>query len=478
MQLVQARAATALAILVLVTAVLLTAAQAGAEATVVEYSSSPARPSPIWLQEGVIYQIFPRVFSDRGDLNGVTAQLDRLRALGVNILYLMPLHPLGKLKSKGSFGSPYAVRDYYAINPDYGTAADLERLIAKAHKRGLRVIMDVVANHTSWDSVLMRHPEYYVHDTAGRILPPRPEWSDVAHLDYAKPELRRYMTDMLLYWVREFDVDGFRCDAAGEIPTDFWEQLRPELDRVKPGLVMLAEWEKPELLAHAFDIDYAWSFYHAVGDAVLGRAPAADVRTAWEQAASRYERNALRMRFIDDQDESRAVAQFGLSASLAAAAIMLTLDGVPLLYNGMEVGDTAESGAPALFERIPIFWKIAERRPEVTLFYREMIALRRAHPALTHGEVRWLHNADEQRIVTFERSTSGERLVIAVNLSSQPFSGEVEVETGNYQDITPDWQPASAVSGACPTTRCRAQLPAAVLRAWEFRIFRSVSPAH
>ena len=471
-----ARILNTLAVLVLAAAALPARADSAATQPAVDYSRLLARPSPIWLQEGVIYEIFPRVFSRRGDLNGVTAQLDRLRALGVNILYLMPLNPQGRVKSKGSLGSPYSVRDYYAINPDYGTAADLERLVVEAHQRGLKVIMDVVANHTSWDSVLMRHPEYYVRDATGRILSPRPEWDDVAHLDYRNPGLRRYMTDMLIYWLREFDVDGFRCDAAGEVPTDFWEQVRPELDRVKPDLMMLAEWEQPDLLAQAFNIDYSWTFYHAVADAILGRVSANVVRTAWEQSAAQYERNALRMRFSDNQDELRAVARFGLPASLAATAIMFTMDGVPLLYNGMEVGDTSESTAPALFERIPIFWVISERRPEVPVFYQQMIALRRAHPALTHGEVRWLRNADEQRIVTFERAASSERLVVAVNLSSQPFSGVVEVDGGEYEDITPRWR--SAPGGACSTDKCPAVLPAVVLQAWEFRIFRRVASAH
>jgi glycosidase len=463
--------------LVLVTAVLPTRA-ASEDTKAVDYSQLPARSSPTWLEEAVIYEIFPRVFSQRGDLNAVTEQLDRLRALGVNILYLMPLHPQGKVKAKGTRGSPYSVRDYYAVNPDYGTAADLKRLIVEAHKRGLKVIMDVVANHTSWDSVLMRHPEYYVRDATGRILPPRPEWDDVAHLDYRNPGLRRYMADMLIHWLREFDVDGFRCDAAGEIPTDFWEQVRPALDRVKPDIMMLAEWEQPELLAHAFNIDYSWTFYHALADAILGRAPARVVRTAWEQSAARYERNALHLRFSDNQDELRAVARFGLPASLAAGAIMFTVDGVPLLYNGMEVGDTTESTAPALFERLPIFWAIAERRPEVPVFYQQMIALRHAHPALTHGDMRWLHSSDEQRVIAFERSTPGEQLVIAVNLSSQPFSGVIDVGSGEYEDITPRWQPASAATVACSTDKCSTAPPAVVLQAWEFRIFRRVASSH
>jgi len=432
------------------------------------------RPSPAWVQEGVVYEIFPRVFSQAGDFNGVTTQMDRIKSLGVNILYLMPVNLQGKLKSKGSRGSPYAVRDYYSINPDYGDAASLKRLVKAAHERGLRVILDVVANHTSWDAVLIsQHPEYYVHDAAGRILPPRPEWDDVAHLDYRNPDLRRYMTDMLVHWLREFDLDGYRCDAAGELPTDFWEHARTALEAVKPDLMLLAEWEKPELLSRAFNLDYSWKFYQTLDSVVQGHTPAKDVRTAWERSAALYGAGALRLRFIDNQDESRAVVRFGLSASTAAAAIILTMDGVPLIYNGMEAGDTSESTAPALFERIPIFWPIAERRPEITEFYRSMIELRRNHVALTHGELHWLHNTDEQRVVTFERVTPSERLVMIANLSSQPFSGGVEVVAGEYLDITPAWHPASvtsAASGIVSTSSGQARI---ALESWDFRILRA-----
>lgn len=426
-----------------------------------------ARPSPTWLQEGVIYEVFPRVFSERGDFNGVTAQLDRIKGLGANILYLMPINQQGKLKAKGSRGSPYAIRDYYSINPDYGDAASLKRLVSEAHARGLKVILDVVANHTSWDAVLIRqHPDYYVHDADGKILPPRPEWDDVAHLDYSNRELRRYMTDMMVYWMREFDLDGFRCDAAGELPTDFWEQARTALEAVKPDLILLAEWEKPQLLAQAFDLDYSWKLYHALDAVIQGRQSAKELRVAWEQSAAQYGIRALRLRFIDNQDESRAVVRFGLQGSLAAAAIVLTMDGVPLIYNGMEVGDTTESTAPALFERLPVFWSIAERRPEVTEFYRSMIDLRRTHNALTHGELRWLHNSDEQRIVTFERASPSERMVVIVNSSSQPFSGSVQVTPGEYQEIAPasgKLDVASAPAGQVPIA----------LDSWNFRILRA-----
>jgi glycosidase len=219
-------------------------------------ASLQARPSPAWLKSGIVYQIFVRSFSPAGDLNGVTARLDDLHTLGVNILWLMPIHPDGQVKKKGSLGSPYAVRDYYAIDPAIGTKDDLHRLVQEAHKRQMKVILDMVANHTAWDSVMMAQPEYYKKDKEGHVTYPY-DWTDVAALDYSNPKLRRYMTDVLLSWVKDFDIDGYRCDAAAEVPTDFWEQARKELDQAKPDILMLAEAQKPELLRSAFDIDYA-----------------------------------------------------------------------------------------------------------------------------------------------------------------------------------------------------------------------------
>ena len=169
----------------------------------------------------------------------------------------MPIHPNGQLKKKGSLGSPYSVRDYYAIDPSLGTKEDLHRLVTEAHRRQMKVIIDMVANHTAWDSVMMAHPEYYKKDKQGQITYPY-DWNDVAALDYSNPKLRRYMADVLIYWIKEFDLDGYRCDAAGEVPTSFWEDVRTELDKVKPDIPMLAEASKPELMRSAFDLDYSW----------------------------------------------------------------------------------------------------------------------------------------------------------------------------------------------------------------------------
>ena len=439
-------------------------------------SKGPARATaPAWVRDGVIYEIYPRQFSEAGNFAGITAQLDRLKELGVNILWLMPIHPIGQEKKKGPVGSPYAVRDYYAVNPDYGTGDDLKRLISEAHRRGMKVIIDVVANHTSWDSVMMKTPEFYVRDASGKITYPH-DWSDVAELNYDNAQLRRYMIDMLKFWLREYDMDGFRCDVAAEVPTDFWEQARVELDKVKPDIVMLAESDKPELLVRAFDLDYSWPLHGTLNDVLQGRKSATAFRQTWEADEAKYPRGALRMRFSDNHDERRAVARFGEGGALAASALMFTLDGVPMLYNGMEVGDTTESGDPALFYRLPVFWPIEKRRPEFPRFYRQMIALRKSHPAFTRGSVVWLRNSDESRVVTFVRRDAAEEVVVAINFSNRPFDGTVEALSGaSFADLTPDTRnplPPNATDADRAARARTVALPALSLDPWGYRIFR------
>ncbi len=420
-----------------------------------------ARAVADWLKAGVVYEINPRTFSAEGNFRGIEKRLDELKDLGVTILWLMPIHPLGQAKKKGSIGSPYAVRDYYAINPAYGNKEDLKSLVREAHRRDLKVIIDIVANHTSWDSVLMKNPAFYRKDAAGHVVPPVPEWADVAGLDYSNPELRTYMIAVLKYWVTNFDLDGFRCDVAGEIPTDFWEKARAELSRIKPGIIMIAEANKPELLLHAFDLDYAWPFHSTLTDVLQNGMPATAVVENWSRERSRYPSGALEMRFSDNHDERRAIARFGERGALAASALVFTMDGVPMLYNGMEVGDTTESGAPALFENLPVFWPIAERRANFRSFYTQMIALRRAHPALQQGETAWVSNSDPDRVLTFFRRDKRDAYFVAINLSNRPFSGTADVPAGNYVDETPELG-----AGERNVT-----LPKLKLNAWEFRIY-------
>jgi glycosidase len=428
-----------------------------------EESSQKARPIPGWLRQGVVYEIFPRNFSPEGNFNGVTARLDELKDLGVNVLWLMPIHPIGQKMRKGTLGSPYAVLDYYAINPDYGTEADLKRLVSEAHKRSLKVIIDIVANHTAWDCVLMAHPEFYKQDAKGNIVPPVKEWTDVAGLNYANPKLREYMFAMLKHWIdpTTFDLDGFRCDVAAEVPTSFWEEARKVLEAVKPDIMMLAEASKPELLVQAFDLDYSWPLHATLNNVLLSGAPATEIKRSWEESRQQFPRGAVHLRISDNHDEARAVARFGLKGALAASALMFTLDGVPLLYNGMETGDASESGDPALFERVPVFWHSKDRPPLRTI-YRELIKLRKTYPAFCNDRVVWLHNSDEANLVTFVRSEGKDDFVVAINFSNRPIVGSVDVTHGEqFRPIKISGMPE------CP----EAGFPLFRLNGFEWRIY-------
>ena len=426
-------------------------------------ASQSARSAPSWVRDGVVYEIFPRSFSPTGDFNGVTAGLDELKDLGVTVLWLMPIHPIGEKLRKGTLGSPYAVRDYYAINPDYGTEADLKRLVAEAHKRDLKVIIDIVANHTAWDSVIMKHPEYYKQDASGRITPPVPEWTDVAGLNYENPELRRYMIEMLKHWINPatFDLDGFRCDVASMVPTSFWEEARLELMKVKPDIMLLAEASKPELLLKAFDADYSWPLHGTLNNVLLNGAPASEFKRSWDESRQQFPRGSLHLRISDNHDEARAVARFSIKGALAASALMFCLDGVPLLYSGMESGDATESGDPALFEKLPIFWR-SKGRPELRAIYHDLIQLRKQYPPFRSDRVIWLRNSDEANLVTLMRLDEKDEFVVAINFSNRPIVGWVEVM--HDQDFKP-----VRISGMpeCPP----AGFPLFRLSGFEWRIY-------
>jgi glycosidase len=443
-----------------------------------DWSKQNARAVPEWVRDAVLYEVFPRAFSPEGTLAGVTKRLDHVRDLGATVVWLMPIQPIGAEKRKGTYGSPYSIRDYEAVNPDYGTAEDVRMLVREAHARGLRVILDVVANHTSWDSALMQTPELYVRDAQGRVQPPSADWSDVAKLDYANPRTRSYVTGMMARWLREYGFDGFRCDVAGLVPTDFWEQTRPALERERPDLFLLAEWSAPDLMTRAFDADYGWPFHAALTRVVSTGAPASGIRRTWEEEQRDFPRGSLHVRFSDNHDERRAIARFGEPAALAAAALVMTMDGVPLVYNGMEIGDTAESGGPALTERLPIFWPGVERRPEFPVAFRSLIALRRGHAALRRGDTAWVRTTDDDRVVSFVRRGGGEEVLVAVNLSSRPWTGALDLAgAAGYAEITPAVPLPQQPGGAAPPRAKRDDtLPVLGLDSWGFRIFRRVIP--
>lgn len=428
-----------------------------------DVSTVPARPSPDWLRSGTIYEIFPRDFSPAGNLAGVTARLDDLHNLGVNILWLMPIHPIGQKARKGEFGSPYSIRDYYSIDPNYGTLDDFKKLVSGAHQRGMKVIMDLVANHTAWDSVMMTNKNFYKQDAAGNVISPMPEWTDVAGLNYANPDLRRYMIAMLKYWINQCDVDGFRCDAAPMVPKDFWEQVRAELSAVKPDIMLLDEGEKPELLTNAFDVDYSWKLMWAMNDVLNHNAPASNLRRSWEESRAENPKNALRMRISDDHDETRAIARYGVNGALAVSALMFTLDGVPLLYNGMEAGDATESADPALFDKLNICWQPHQAdRPQFRSIYHDLIKLRKQNAAFRTPVVEWLHNSNESNLVTYMRADGKDEFLIAINFSNRPLDSRVDLkDAGGFVPVK--------ISGL--ESSWNSPLPTVHLNGFEWRIY-------
>jgi cyclomaltodextrinase / maltogenic alpha-amylase / neopullulanase len=322
------------------------------------------------------------------------------------------------------------VRDFYAINPDYGTTNDFKRLIQEAHKRNMKVVMDIVAGQTSWDSVLMAHPDFYLHDTNGMIIPPEPGWTDVAGLNYANPKVRRYMIEMMKYWLKDFDVDGFRCDVAPNVPLNFWEQARTELEKVNPDVIMLADaGNNPALLTTAFDVDSSWGMIGMLNYVMMSsEVPASYLKAEWQRENQVFPKNALHLRFTDNHEEVRAVARYGMDGALAAQVFMLTLDGVPLFYNGMEVGDATESTDPALFERMPVFWN-PPGRPPLRNIYRDLIKLRKGSPAFYSGDVVWLDNTQPDDVVSFLRRDTKDEFLVLINLSSTRMTGSVKLSS-------------------------------------------------
>jgi len=271
------------------------------------------------------------------------------------------------------------------------------------------------------------------------------------------------MDGVYKYWLKEFDLDGFRCDVAFGPPAEFWSHLRPQLDAIKPDILMLAEANVPQLLEQAFDLDYAWPFHSTLTDVFENGETAEALHKNWLEQRSRYPAGAMEMRFSDDHDEKRAIARFGEKGALAASALVFTSDGVPLLYNGMEAGDVTESGAPAMFEPLKVLWQMAERRPEFPRFYREMNALRHAHPALQQGETAWIDNSDPTRLLSYLRKAGTEEFLVIVNTTNRPLYGSVSLAAGNWADVTP---------GSNPAQRSSPALPVVTLEAWGFRVYQ------
>lgn len=394
---------------------------------------------PEWAKNAVIYEVNTRQFTPEGTFNAMQAHLPRLKNLGVNILWFMPISKIGEKERKGELGSYYAIQDYKSINPEYGNLADFKSVVSEAHKQGFKVIIDWVANHTSRDSKwLVEHPEWFVKDSTGKVAAPF-DWTDVAKLDYTNRQMRAAMVDAMKYWITEANIDGFRCDVAGEVPTDFWNDARKQLDKVKP-VFMLAEAEKPELTLHAFDMDYSWNLHSLMNQIAQGKQGVNSLVQYYKKQDSLYSKNAIRMAFTSNHDENSwngtEFERMGAAAKTFAIFTYIT-PGMPLIYNGQEV---AFNRRLEFFKKDIITW---DGDKGYTAFYQKMNKLKKDSKALWSGDGtgKFSYSADsKQNTLTLERTKDQSKVVVLFNMSGKavkmktPAIAKVEYLTGrSYQ---------------------------------------------
>jgi glycosidase len=356
--------------------------------------------------------VYPRAHSPAGTLEAVAADLDRIAALGACAIWLLPIHPPGRERRKGARGSPYAVRDYRAVDPGLGTLEDLRRLVAAAHSRGLRVIIDFVANHAAPDHVLAgEHPEWFAADGRGRPVCRVPDWTDVADWRFEVPGPIEYLAGSAEHWVREAGIDGYRCDVAGMVARPLWREVNRRLTALEPDHFLLAEWQDPELHEIAFHASYDWALYRALRDAALGRWSASAVGQALRDWSANFPANALPLRFVENHDEPRALAVFGRERLAAAAAVAFLSGGLPLVYAGQEIGAVHR---PSLFEAEPIDW--SRRAGEIETLYRDLIALQRRGDPWGIGRAEPVATDRPETVVAFLRRGARREGLVVVNL--------------------------------------------------------------
>ena len=395
---------------------------------------------PVWSKNATIYEVNIRQFTPEGTFRAFEEHLSRLQQMGIKILWLMPIQPIGLEKRKGSLGSYYSIRDYYGINPEYGTLEDFKRLVSRAHSLEMYVIIDWVANHTSWDNDLITtHPEWYKKDSLGNIISPVADWSDVAGLDYTQPGLWTYMNDALSYWIRETDIDGYRCDVAGMLPVGFWNQAVPELKMIKE-VFMLAEWDTPDMHDTAFDATYSWDLYHLMNQIAKGEKRPARIDSLLMVERKTYPADAYRMRFTTNHDENSwngtVFERLGEGAE-TFAALTFTFPGIPLIYTGQEA---------ALDKRLPFFEKDSIAWGDFPLgdFYTKLVRLKASHPALWSGndggEFIRVNTSADSAIYAFIRILGDDRVLSIFNFSptAQTFTLKGEDYAGDYKELFKD----------------------------------------
>ncbi|MAT90407.1 MAG: alpha-amlyase [Flavobacteriaceae bacterium] len=411
------------------------------------------------LSNAVIYEANIRQYSPEGTFDAFTADIPKLKDLGVQIIWLMPIHPISmeKRKAQGDvmvadiedpeerkkyLGSYYAVADYQAVNPEYGTKEDFDELIATAHDNDMYVILDWVPNHTGWDHPwISEHPDYYTQNEQGEIIDPLNNegeswgWTDVADLNYDNTEMQDAMIGEMRYWIKEHNIDGFRCDVAHGVPQAFWEKAIPQL-REEKAIFMLAEAEIPEIMTgDLFEMSYAWEGHHLLNEIAKGTATVEAFDDYMEARTKKWEDNDILMNFVTNHDENSwngTVNERMGDAQDALLALTYTMPGMPLIYSGQEYD---------MDKRLRFFEKdtIPKTKGRVWPLLEMLGHLKANHPALSGGKTpasyERLTTSEDQKILAFRRKEGNREVIYIANLHTTPSSFTVNA-TGNYTQVT------------------------------------------
>ena len=415
---------------------------------------------PEWVYDATIYEVNTRQFTPEGTFNAFAAHLPRLKELGVNLLWFMPVQPIGEKDRKGTLGSYYSIRNYTEVNPEFGTMDDFITVVKEAHDMGMKVILDWVPNHTSRDHTwITEHSDWYKRDSLGSPIIMY-DWTDIAPLDYGKNEMRKAMIDAMAFWVREAGIDGFRCDVAYEVPIDFWEATKDSLITLKPDIFMLAEAEKPELNESIFDAYYAWDLHHKMNMVAQGKENVDSLRLSLKRMNERFSSHAIPMYFTSNHDEnSWNGTEFERMGEAAGTFAVLTymLPGMPLIYSGQEAGLNRRL---QFFEKDSINWT---DRGGFTGLYTSLNALKKTNKALLSpergGKMTEIVNDSPASVFSFKRAHEGNEIVCVFNLSK------------NSVKIVFNEEVPGAGFTAFPSAETVTPVKKMELAPWEYRIY-------
>jgi alpha-amylase len=386
---------------------------------------------------GNIYEVNVRQYTSEGTFNAFAKHLDRLKAMGVETLWFMPINPISHVDRKGSLGSYYAVADYTAVNPEFGTLADFKRLVRAAHDRGMKVLIDWVPNHSGADNRWLRdHPDFYVKDSTGKAATPY-DWSDTRQLNYANPVLRDSMIAAMKFWITQADIDGFRCDVAWNVPGDFWTVCIAQLRRMKP-IFMLAEGDKSYLTRSGFDAVYPWALFHKMVEVAKGERPAFSLDSVLHDYDTAYPPTTLELYFTSNHDENSSngadYATFPGPAHAPFAVFTQTMPkGIPLIYSGQE---EPVLRAIRFFEKDTIGFHAYGRAS----FYKTLLTLRRRERALdADAAFEKLPTGADSAVYAFVRKKGKSKVLVVLNFSRRPQRVELPASiSGQALDVFTD----------------------------------------